>query len=285
VTLLDAQARRLGELEQRLDAWARSEPREEALPPDRMLGVLADIVRPHAAAAVAQGERVARLAVSCGERLGWGRDELHTLALAARAHALTGPWGADRATLDGKTLRTEASRFGRLLATLPSLTDVGDLVALHEEPFPLDGTDRVPRAARLLQILALFEGLRFPTSSDPSASDPVFLLAKATDVVLRAAGRRLDPELTRTVMLEVLPVVFGRDESFVPRTSLRPGMTLSRPILVAQLPFLHAGTVLTAETVTRIGTVSDAAGNSGSHSSGQVPGAWIRGADLRDRAA
>ena len=156
--------------------------------------------------------RVAGYATAIAEKLGLSDEDRNELAAAALLHNL-GHLGTPEKVLTAvpvtvvelQTFRSHPDRAARMLAAIPELRNVADIIRFHRENF--DGTgyprslsgEQIPLASRIIRVADAFDSLTLPrVSSDAVGHDQVM------NSILERAGREFDPEIAK-VMAELYP--------------------------------------------------------------------------------
>ena len=164
--------------------------------------------------------RVAQLAVRLGREMGLGDGELYELHLAGLLHDI-GKIGIPDAILlkpggltrdEYETMKSHPSLGGRILAGIPGLESVVEVVLHHHEmydgrgyPDGLAGTD-IPLGARIMAAsdtyLSMVEDRPYRRAQS---------LGAVTRELRRVAGRQLDPDVVDAllVMINKETEVFG----------------------------------------------------------------------------
>ncbi len=244
-----------------------------ALPADAeaVVAALLATLRASAPEMAARSERIAQLSVSCATALGWSRPEIEDLRLAALVHHVLLPAHPDEDAPVPTGLCEHAAVAGRLLAKIPAVETVAEIVARHHEPCGSDDDLlRPPRTAQLLQLLSAFEA----AMAGQEEGDDDVRIAKAEDTLARHAGSQFDPDLFEAVTTVHLPALLGRHERRLPLDRLEEGMVVSRPVLSGQLSLVASRSPLSARQIERLGTME------GPH---RTRGVWVQ-ADEPDGA-
>ncbi|TPV96436.1 MAG: response regulator [Myxococcales bacterium FL481] len=230
-------------------------------------GDLADLLATIIAAMAPDGAatRVRALMVGCVNRLEWPDAESEIAVRAAALHHALLPLFPKEQQIEVRGGPTShASVLGERLGRVAGLEAVASVIALHHEvPDLRDGRGKIPRAARLLQILSLYDELLHDedTLASPGAQqDPDFALTRASDTMLGLAGRKLDAELCERCVKEFVPGLLGRKEHPVSVNLAEAGMVLSRTVYAENLPLLRAGTTLTPRSLDKLRSAAEMLG-------------------------
>lgn len=228
---------------------------------------LADLMATIAAAATPGGAavRVRMLMEGCVERLAWPAEEAHLAVLAASLHHALLPMFPKERQIETRGGGTQhATVLGRRLSRVPGFGSVASIIAVHHTAYAgEDGRSEAPRAAKLLQILSLYDELMHDedTLASPGAQqDPDFALTRASETMLALAGRKLDPVLCQRCVKEFVPAILGRKEHAVPVGAAEEGMVLSRTVYAENLPLVRAGTTLNKRSLEKVQSASEIIG-------------------------
>ena len=208
--------------------------------------------------------RVRVLMEGCVDRLDWPEEERRVAVLAAALHhALLPLFPTERQVELRGGPSKHATLMGRRLGRLPGFEAVGTLIATHHTALDAESGRDVPRAARLLQILSLYDELMHDeaTLTSPGAqSDPDFALTRASETMLALAGRKIDSVLCHRCVKELVPSILGRSEHAVPIEEANEGMVLSRTVYAENLPLVRAGTTLNSRSLEKVRSAAEIIG-------------------------
>jgi response regulator RpfG family c-di-GMP phosphodiesterase len=171
--------------------------------PESALEGLMAILQLHERDGRGHATRVARLAVSMGDELGFGEPWLATLEHGALLHdigkldmpasILSKPAPLDE--YEWQVMRTHPQVGYDLLKNQPRFADAAEIVLAHHEaydgtgyPRGLDG-DRIPVAARILSVADAYDSMTHPHTQRPPLSP-----ALAVEEIGRCSGTQFDPE-------------------------------------------------------------------------------------------
>jgi response regulator RpfG family c-di-GMP phosphodiesterase len=164
--------------------------------------------------------RVARLAIEIAERMGLSNDECEDLALAGTLHHLGQLVTADDLEKVGITadqelapLQCQPEQGARLLALVPGLRNVSDMILFHRENFDGSGPPRglcgeqIPLPCRIIRVADEYDLLTRPRVSSTAVSHE-----SALRFLQEMAGNELDPEMVR-IMSHVGLLADGQRDS------------------------------------------------------------------------
>ncbi|MEE9385790.1 MAG: response regulator [Nannocystaceae bacterium] len=209
--------------------------------------------------------RIRQLMQGCLDKLNWSAKEVRSGTLAAALHhALISAFPGERKIEIVGGPSRHATVLGRRLAQIPGFEDAAAVIAAHHRTDHAGDTrSGVPRAAKLLQILSLFDELTHDASllaGSGQEADPDFALTRATESILSAAGKTVDQALCHLCLKELIPRCLGRLEQAVPVNQARAGMVLSRTVYAENLALVRTGTALTEKSIEKVRSASEIIG-------------------------
>ncbi len=184
---------------------------------------LADMLRSRNQREYDHAVRVGRCATAIAERMGLSEEENEDLSAAALLHALgennflgnrpiSRRRSDDQSQIAGENSECEA----RLLASIPELGNVKDIIRLHLENFDGTGTpgrlkaDQIPLASRILRVADEYDSL-----IQPEASVARMRHDEAMQFLLQRSGRQFDPQVIE-IMSQVNPDDLDNSETLSP---------------------------------------------------------------------
>lgn len=147
--------------------------------------------------------RVCHYATSIAERMELSAEEKEDLSAAALLHSLgqkdifgNGPINMRRSDDQSPTAREQSECEARLLAAIPELANVKDIIRFHRENFDGRGTvgglkaDQIPQASRILRVAAEYDSMIQPTTSLARMRHD-----EAMQFLLQRSGKQFDPRV------------------------------------------------------------------------------------------
>jgi putative two-component system response regulator len=162
---------------------------------------LADMLRSRNQSDYDHAVRVRDCAEALAERMGLSPEEKEDLSAAALLHDLghknifvDGPINMRRSDVPYPVTSNHSESEAKLLATIPELGNVKDIIKFHRENF--DGTgnpgglkaDQIPRASRILRVAHEYDSL-----IQPKASTARLRHDEAMRFLIQRSGKQLDP--------------------------------------------------------------------------------------------
>ena len=171
--------------------------------PEEALDGLMSILQLHERDARGHATRVARLAVTIGDELGFSDGELQTLEHGGLLHdigkldmpasILSKPGPLDEH--EWRVMRTHPQVGYDLLRNQPRFADAAEMVLAHHEAYDGSGYPRrlqarqIPRAARVLAVADAYDSMTHPHTQRPPMPPSL-----ALEEVGRCSGKQFDPE-------------------------------------------------------------------------------------------
>jgi response regulator RpfG family c-di-GMP phosphodiesterase len=164
---------------------------------------LADMLRSRNQREYDHAVRVGEYAMAIAERMGLSAKENEDLSAAALLHALgennllgNRPISRQRSDDQSQVAREHSECEAKLLAAIPELGNVKDIIRFHLENFDGTGTpgglkaDQIPRASRILRVANEYDSL-----IQPEASVARMRHDEAMQFLLQRSGRQFDPRV------------------------------------------------------------------------------------------
>jgi response regulator RpfG family c-di-GMP phosphodiesterase len=164
---------------------------------------LADMLRSRNQREYDHAVRVGQYATAIAERMGLSAEENEDLLAAALLHALgennllgNRPISSRRSDDQSQVAREHSECEAKLLAAIPELGNVKDIIRFHLENFDGTGTpgglkaDQIPSASRILRVANEYDLL-----IEPEASVARMRHDEAMQFLLQRSGRQFDPRV------------------------------------------------------------------------------------------
>jgi putative two-component system response regulator len=171
-------------------------------PEDALEGLMA-ILQLHERDGRGHATRVARLAVSMADELGFGDEAITVLEHGALLHdigkldmpasILSKPAPLDE--YEWRVMRTHPQVGYDLLKNQPRFADAAEIVLAHHEAYDGSGyprglrKDRIPQAARILSVADAYDSMTHPHTQRPPMPP-----ALAVEEIERCSGHQFDPQ-------------------------------------------------------------------------------------------
>jgi putative nucleotidyltransferase with HDIG domain len=218
----------LGELERHLDWMVERQLQHER---DMIISVISSLISALEARDPCtrdHSSKVAHLAVQLGREMGLSHERLYEIHLGGLLHdvgkigipdaILLKPAGLTRAEYE--VMKSHAVLGARILAGIPGLRAVADIILSHHEMFDgggyptgIAGRD-IPLGSRIIAVSDTYLSL---TESRPYRNGQP--QTKAMKEIRRVAGRQLDPDV-----VDALLTILERENRVIPGRFTVPGM-------------------------------------------------------------
>lgn len=166
--------------------------------------------------------RVCRYATAVAERMALSAEETEDLSAAALLHSMSekdifanGPINMRRSDDQSAIAREQSECEARLLAAIPELVNVKDIIRFHRENFDGKGSvgglkaDQIPHASRILRVADEYDSMIQPTTSLARMKHD-----EAMQFLLQRSGKQFDPRVLE-MMSQLNPDDLDNSETVV----------------------------------------------------------------------
>lgn len=177
----------------------------------RIVTALTEMLRTRDEYAYNHALRIRHYAIAIAQKMGLGEEDLEDLAAAAQLHDLghidfaTNSLSRARRSDQTTIARAQSECEARLLAEIPELRKLSDIVRFHRENF--DGTgfpagllsDQIPLTCRILRVADEYDQM-----IQPKAQTATMTHDEAMGFLMQRSGKQFDPNVIE-VMAQLTP--------------------------------------------------------------------------------